>query len=148
MWNQEATKTKSPASPQPVPVAVPRVSPERRMAACIGKSVCIKGDVISAEDLTIEGRVEGTIELGGHSLIVGVGATILADLKAHTISISGAVTGNVIATERMEILETGSVDGDLTAPRVAVREGAVIRGRIDTMSEALEKSVDQFLIAV
>lgn len=148
MWSQEGTKTHSPAGPQPAPVAGPKLSPERRATAWIGKSVFIKGDVISAEDLTIDGRVDGTITLPDHRLTIGVDAAIQADLKAHTIIISGAVTGNVTATERIEIQETGSVEGDITSPRLAVREGAVLRGRIDTGAEAPEKSVNQFPVAV
>lgn len=149
MWSQERTvNTKNPASPQPVLVADRGQSPERRTSAWIGESVFITGNVISAEDLTINGRVEGTIELGGHSLTIGAGAAIRAALKVYTIIISGAVTGNVTATERIEIRETGSVDGDITAPRLAVREGAVLRGRIDTAGEAPEQKVKEFPVAV
>jgi cytoskeletal protein CcmA (bactofilin family) len=147
MWNQEIpNKPKSPVTPQPGPVAEPKLAPERRTAAWIGKSVFIKGELVSDEDLTIDGRIEGTIALGDHCLTVGVGAAIQADLTAHTLIISGAVTGNVTATERIEILETGSVDGDITTPRLAVRDGAVLRGRIDV--EAPERKVQRFPIAV
>jgi cytoskeletal protein CcmA (bactofilin family) len=148
MADQEARKTENSASSQSVPFAEPQVSPERRPPACISKSVIIQGNVISAVDLTIDGQVEGTIELGGQNLTVGAGATILADLKAPSIIISGAVTGNVTATERIEIRETGSVDGDLTAPRLAVRDGATLRGRIDTIAAAPAKSVQPFPVAV
>lgn len=149
MWSQKGTnKTNRPASPQPVPVADPTLAPDRRTSAWIGKSVFIKGDVISAEDLTIDGRVEGTIALDGHCLTVGAGAAIQADLTAHTLIISGAVTGNVTATERIEIRETGSVEGDITAPRLTVRDGAVLRGRIDTAAEAPAQGVHRFPVAV
>ena len=148
MWSQERTsKTNGSTSPQPVPVADPKLSPERRTSAWIGKSVFIKGDVISAEDLTIDGRVEGTIALADHCLTVGVGAAIQADLTGHTLIISGAVTGNVTATERIEIRETGSVEGDIAAPRLTVRDGAVLRGRIDTHAEA-SQGVHRFPVAV
>src|SRR6185295_6341697 len=86
-------------------------SDERRMAAWIGKSLLVQGKVISTEDLTIDGRVEGTIELGNHSLTIGVGAAIQADLVAQTIIISGAVTGNVKASVKVDLRATGSVDG-------------------------------------
>lgn len=129
MGSQEGTKTPGPVGRQPVVDAAR--SPERRTTTWIGKSVFIKGDVISDEDLTIDGRLEGTMAVGDHSLTVGAGAAILADLKAHTIIIRGAVTGNVTATHRIEVIETGSVDGDITAPRVGIREGAVLRARIE-----------------
>lgn len=147
MWSQEAAKTSDPARPQSAASADPTHAAERRQSAWIGKSVLIKGDVISDEDLTIDGRVEGTIALTDHSLTIGAGAAIQADLSAHTVIIGGAVTGNVTATHRIEIRETGSVDGEIVAPRLAVRDGAIIRGHIDTGAPA-EKRVKSFPAAV
>ena len=104
---------------------------ERRVAAWIGKALVVQGKVISMQDLTIDGQVEGTIELGNHGLTIGAGAAIKADLVARTITISGAVTGNVTATEKVDLRATGVVDGDIAAPRLVMAEGAVIRGRVD-----------------
>jgi cytoskeletal protein CcmA (bactofilin family) len=104
---------------------------ERRVNAWIGKSLTIQGKVISSQDLTIEGQVEGTIELGDHTLTIGMGAGIKADLVAKAITISGAVTGNVTASDKVDLRATGSVDGDVIAPRVIMAEGGVINGRVD-----------------
>ncbi len=104
---------------------------ERRVAAWIGKAVRVEGKVISAEDLTIDGDVEGSIELGNHSLTIGQGATIKADLTAKSIVISGAVTGNVRASETVELHATGSVSGDINAPRFVMADGATAMGKID-----------------
>lgn len=104
---------------------------ERRMAAWIGTSLVIQGKIISSEDLTINGQVEGTIELGDHSLIIGVGAAIQANLVAKAIVISGSVTGNVRASDKVDLRPTGSVDGDITTPRLVMADGAVIKGRVD-----------------
>jgi cytoskeletal protein CcmA (bactofilin family) len=103
---------------------------ERRMIAWIGKAVRVEGKVISAEDLTIDGDVEGSIELGNHSLTIGQGATIKADLLAKTVTISGKVTGNVKAMEKLELLATGSVQGDISTPRFAMADGAVVTGKV------------------
>ncbi len=103
---------------------------ERRLAAWIGRSVRVEGKVTSTEDLTIDGHVEGSIELGDHSLTIGPSATITADLVAKNITISGAVTGNVKARERLDVRATGSVVGDIAAPRLAMTEGAVITGHV------------------
>ncbi len=105
---------------------------ERRLAAWIGKSILVRGDVVSAGDLIIDGQVQGTIELGDHSLTIGVGAAVVADLVARTITISGAVTGNVIGHARVELRVTGSVDGDITTPRFVMEDGAILRGKLDT----------------
>jgi len=104
---------------------------ERRVSAWIGTALVVHGKVISSQDLTIDGKVEGTIELGDHGLTIGSGAEIKADLVAQTITISGAVTGNVTATSVVDLRSTGSVDGDITTPRLVMADGAVIKGKVD-----------------
>jgi cytoskeletal protein CcmA (bactofilin family) len=104
---------------------------ERRMSAWIGTALVVQGKVISTQDLTIDGKVEGTIELGDHGLTIGSGAEIKADLVAQSITISGAVTGNVTATAVVDLRSTGSVDGDITTPRLIMADGAVIKGKVD-----------------
>ena len=117
---------------EPRPSAEPRGAlPERRVAAWIGKAVRVEGKVISAEDLVIDGDVEGSIELGHHSLTIGVGAAIKADLVAKTITISGAVTGNVRASDKVDLRATGSVDGDISAPRFVMADGATVVGKVE-----------------
>src|SRR4249920_2244250 len=98
---------------------------ERRMSAWIGTALVVQGKVISTQDLTIDGKVEGQIELGNHGLTIGSGAEIKADLVAQTITISGAVTGNVTATSVVDLRATGSVEGDITTPRLVMADGAV-----------------------
>ena len=104
---------------------------ERRVVAWIGKSVRIEGKVVSEEDLTIDGHVEGSIELGNHSLSIGPSAAIRADLFAKNITISGAVKGNVRGLERIDLQATGSIEGDVTSPRLKMADGAVIAGKVD-----------------
>ncbi len=104
---------------------------ERRLAGWIGRSIRVEGKVISTEDLTIDGDVDGSIELGDHSLTIGSSATIKADLFAKNITISGAVTGNVRAREQLDVRATGSVVGDIVAPQLVMAEGAVITGKVD-----------------
>ena len=104
---------------------------ERRVVAWLGGAVQIEGKVISAEDLVIDGRVDGSIELPNHNLTIGPGAEIRADLSAKRISISGTVTGNVTALERLELYETGTVNGSISTPRFVMAEGAVVTGRVD-----------------
>ena len=105
-------------------------TPERRVTAWIGKAVRVEGKVISEEDLTIDGDVEGSIELGGHSLTIGQEARIKADLLAKIVTISGKVTGNVRAVEKVDLRATGSVDGNITAPRFVMAEGATVMGKV------------------
>jgi cytoskeletal protein CcmA (bactofilin family) len=97
----------------------------------IGKSVVIKGELNGSEDLTIEGQVEGKIELKQNVLTIGPNGRIKAQIFAKAVVVQGEVTGNITASERVDIRDAGSVDGDLSAPRVAIADGAHFRGTID-----------------
>ena len=97
----------------------------------IGKSVVIKGELAGSEDLTIEGQVDGKIELRQNVLTIGPNGKIKAQVFAKSVIILGEVTGNVTASEKVDIRDNGSVDGDIAAPRVAIAEGAHFRGSID-----------------
>jgi cytoskeletal protein CcmA (bactofilin family) len=97
----------------------------------IGKSVVIKGELNGSEDLTIEGHVEGTIHLREHALTIGPNGKIKAQVFAKSVIVLGEVTGNVTATDKVDIRDNGSVDGDIVAPRVAIAEGAHFRGSVD-----------------
>jgi cytoskeletal protein CcmA (bactofilin family) len=97
----------------------------------IGKSVVIKGELNGSEDLTIEGQVEGTIQLRDHILTIGPNGKIKAQVFAKAVVVLGEVTGNVTASEKVDIRDNGSVDGDIISPRVAIAEGAHFRGSVD-----------------
>jgi cytoskeletal protein CcmA (bactofilin family) len=100
-------------------------------AALIGKSVVVKGELEGSEDLTIEGQVEGKIELRDHTLTIGPGGRIKAQVFAKAVVVCGELVGNINASESVEIRESGSVDGDIVSPRVAIADGAHFRGSID-----------------
>jgi cytoskeletal protein CcmA (bactofilin family) len=102
----------------------------------IGKSVVIKGELNGSEDLTIEGHVEGTIQLRDHVLTIGPNGRIKAQVFAKSVIVLGEVTGNVTATDKVDIRDNGSVDGDIISPRVAIAEGAHFRGSVDMQRKA------------
>jgi cytoskeletal protein CcmA (bactofilin family) len=102
----------------------------------IGKSVVIKGELNGSEDLTIEGHVEGTIQLKDNVLTIGPNGKIKAQIFAKAVIVLGEVTGNVTASEKVDIRDNGSVDGDLISPRVAIAEGAHFRGSVDMQRKA------------
>lgn len=124
---------RDPGRTNPSDQADPPVK-DRRVSAWIGQGVVIEGKITSAQDLRIDGKVEGSIEIGNHSLIIGASAVVKADLAARSILISGAVIGSVTAAERIDVQATASVDGDVTAPRLVVVDGAFVRGRVETGS--------------
>jgi cytoskeletal protein CcmA (bactofilin family) len=142
MWKRdEAVRSASgqpavPPSPAPLMTGTPGPRPEpshhqEKDIVNIGKSVVIKGELNGSEDLTIEGHVEGTIQLRDHVLTIGPNGRIKAQVFAKSVVVLGEMTGNVTATDKVDIRDNGSVDGDIVAPRVAIAEGAHFRGSVD-----------------
>src|SRR3954463_197962 len=151
MWKRdEAVRPPSgqptAAAPAPQPPAptqpgtpAPRPEPSKLMEkdiVNIGKSVVIKGELNGSEDLTIEGHVEGTIQLKEHVLTIGPNGKIKAQVFAKSVIVLGEVTGNVTASDKVDIRDNGSVDGDIISPRVAIAEGAHFRGSVDMQRKA------------
>ncbi len=138
MWKRDDA-VKPPTGPgQGAPVGEPPAAaraaePKRQLGDTvnIGKSVVIKGELNGSEDLTIEGQVDGKIELRQNVLTIGPNGKIKAQIFAKAVVVLGEVTGNVTATEKVDIRDNGSVDGDIVAPRVAIADGAHFRGSID-----------------
>jgi len=103
---------------------------EGRKVANIGKAITIRGDLTGNEDMVIEGQVEGKVDLPNNQLTIGADGNVKADIHAKGIVIVGHVVGNVVGLERVEIQATGRVDGDVTAPKLIVAEGAQLNGAI------------------
>lgn len=104
--------------------------------ARIGKSVVICGEVKGSEDLIIDGRVEGTINLSESRLTIGPNANVAADLSAKDVLILGQVHGNVVASGRVELRAGCVMEGDIRALRLAVEDNAVFRGKVDLTQTA------------
>ena len=105
----------------------PPVAPVSKIETIVGPNAYFRGDIQSDGGIRIDGIFEGTIDITGN-LVIGEGAKIIADIKANNISISGAVKGNITGN-RVEILETGRVWGDLTIKSLLLNEGAYLRGQ-------------------
>ena len=105
--------------------------------ARIGKTVVICGEVKGGEDLIVDGRVECTVNLSENRLTIGPSANVAADLCAKDILIMGHVTGNVVASGRVELRAGCSVEGDIRALRLAVEDNALFRGKVDLTQAAV-----------
>jgi cytoskeletal protein CcmA (bactofilin family) len=137
MWKRDESVQPSPAGrAASVPTVEIAQTPEPRDAARIGRSVVIKGELTASEDLIIDGSVEGRIELRKNVLTVGPEGRIKADVVAKWAIVEGQVIGNVTATERIDLRDAGSLDGDLSAPRISIADGAHFRGSIDMQRPA------------
>jgi len=141
----EGAEHRTPAVP---PSGRTATTPGRREAtgegkdamANIGKSISIKGDLTGEEDLVVEGKVEGKIDLPQNELTIGANGNAQAEVHAKTVLVVGRVTGNISASERVEIQSTGVVEGDVRAPRLVVQEGARLNGAIHMSEKAGERA--------
>lgn len=100
-------------------------------AAVIGPGIRINGDINGDENLLIEGRVEGKIQLGANQVDIGQGGYVKADISANIIKVSGKVRGDLNGAEKVIISRTGNVRGNIKAPRMTLEDGAIFKGSID-----------------
>jgi cytoskeletal protein CcmA (bactofilin family) len=141
MWNRDgAPRTDIPSAPLAQPQASTNPpapasgsagsADERRVVAWVGKSVVFRGDLISSEDMTIDGRVEGSVEVRNHHLTIGPNANIEADIAARLVTVFGKVAGSLTAEERVEIRQGATVEADLTCQTLSIQEGAFFCGKV------------------
>lgn len=143
MWNSRQSQNDQPAStPAPTPAsqssynpssnAPSRTSaPTARNLACLGSTIEIKGQISGDEDLQVDGKVTGPVQLGGQKLTVGRTGQLNSEISAREVVVYGKVTGNLRARDRVEIKKDGSVIGDITTARISVEDGAYFKGRIE-----------------
>jgi cytoskeletal protein CcmA (bactofilin family) len=97
----------------------------------IGASIVIRGEVVAKEDLVVAGRVEGRIDMEAHRLTINKDAALKATIHAREIVVAGGVVGTLLAVERVELLQTGEVQGDITTPSLRMSDGAGLVGRVE-----------------
>jgi cytoskeletal protein CcmA (bactofilin family) len=147
MWNkkqdQEDTRQKQTAPP-PAPASLPRSAepvaaasrppmPDApRTPAVLGKSVIVKGQIFSQEDLTIDGEVDGTVTAEGHRLTIGPNGKLTTNgVKAREVIVMGKMTGSVEATEKVYIRKDAHLVGDVQTAGIIIEDGAYFKGGID-----------------
>lgn len=136
MWNRNESESTTPSTSTPSPstdAAPPSAagSGSRRSNAVIGPSITIKGDLFGEEDLVIEGKVEGGVQLKQNRVVIGQGGQVKADVSGKEIHVEGQVDGNLIGEQEVVIRKTGRVVGNITAPRVTLEDGCKLRGNVD-----------------
>ncbi len=163
MWKSNKKEEERAPAPQP-PVPAPKTAPAPPVAAAppvqspvvhsnteaspkmadiahIGKSVIIRGELSGSEDLYLDGEVEGSIELKGHSLTIGPNGHIRANVHAQEVVVHGRVDGNIRGTDRVELKKTAVLAGDIFTQRIMIEDGAFFKGAIDIQkAEARQES--------
>jgi cytoskeletal protein CcmA (bactofilin family) len=144
MWNKPQTQPEVPAyspvqgqssassqSPFNAAAGSRPSAPSARNVACLGASLEIKGKISGEEDLQVDGKVEGPVSLQGQRLTVGRTGTLSSEVIAREVVVYGKLTGNLRASDRVEIKKDGSVIGDITTARISIEDGAYFKGRIE-----------------
>jgi cytoskeletal protein CcmA (bactofilin family) len=119
--------------------AVPPVS--SRATACISQGIRIKGEITGSEDLFVDGPIEGKLNLANGSLTVGPNGTVKADVVAREVIVRGRVEGKIQGRERVQLWSTGQVIGEVQTQRLAIEDGALLRGKVET-GKPIDKSTD------
>jgi cytoskeletal protein CcmA (bactofilin family) len=122
------TTNAAPIAPASGPAALP-ISP--RAAACISQGIRIKGEVSGKEDLFVDGTVEGKLEFGNASVTVGPNGKVKADISAREVIVRGDVDGKIEASEKVQLWNTGRVTGEVRTERLAIEDGALLRGKVE-----------------
>jgi cytoskeletal protein CcmA (bactofilin family) len=128
---QAAVPDRQEARPSPASASTSPGQTTSRSKAMIGPSIVIKGTVSGDEDLVIQGKVEGSVELGAHEVSVGQSGQVNADVTARVVRIDGEVAGDIRGHEKVVITQSGNVRGNIIAPRVTLEDGAIFKGSID-----------------
>jgi len=122
--------------PQQSPSATPGApSSIGRATSYLGPGLKIKGEITGNEDLKLDSNVEGSISIGGFRLTVGPSAQLNADIVAREALISGKVTGDISACDRIEIMKSASIVGDLSTGKITIEEGAYFKGGVEIASQ-------------
>jgi cytoskeletal protein CcmA (bactofilin family) len=151
MWKKDDSKTQSsPASPvssqgpavvppapassapppKPVVAAAPSVTSSRSDAS-ISQGIRIKGEVTGSEDLFVDGQVDGKLNLSNGALTIGPNGVVNADIDAREVLVNGRVNGNITGRDRIQLSSTGQVSGEIRTERLAIAEGASLRGKVE-----------------
>jgi cytoskeletal protein CcmA (bactofilin family) len=145
MWKSEESPNASRDMDQPpiapaAPDRQPNQAKETRLAN-IGNSVFIKGEVTASEDLTVDGRLEGRIDLPDHALTIGPNANIQAHIAAKVVTVFGSVVGGITARDKVDIRRGGSLEGDLVCAHLAIQEGAHFSGKVSMGARRAKQNV-------
>lgn len=110
----------------------------------LSKTLTVKGEISADEDLVIDGKVNGTIRVPGHAIVIGPTAEIKADVLARVIEVRGTVDASIVASERAVIRSGAHVAGRVVSPRLVIEEGAAVNGQLDTRNTDAAISVARY----
>ena len=128
---------------KPTPKSPAPKTSERTDVAVIGRSIRIDGDLRGEEDLRIEGHVNGTVQLRNNTLTIGSEGKISANVYAKSVTVDGIMQGDLFGSESVSIRKNAQVNGNITAPRVSLEDGAKFKGSIEMDPAIVKKALDE-----
>ena len=128
-----ATTASTPLSSSALPVS-------SRAAACISQGIRIKGEVTGSEDLVVDGLVDGKLNLTNGSLTIGPNGTVKADVYAREVIVRGKIEGKVTGRDKVQLWSTGQVTGEVQTDRLAIEEGALLKGKVEAGKQPAKPS--------
>jgi cytoskeletal protein CcmA (bactofilin family) len=157
MWKKEDSRPQgvpeistggggSLSTPAPSRDASAPLAPSGRAVACISQGIRIKGEITGSEDLFVDGPVEGKLQLTNGSLTVGPNGTVKADVTAREVIVRGRIEGKISGRDRVQLWSTGHVTGEVQTQRLAIEDGAVLRGKVET-GKPIDKTDDRGSVA-
>lgn len=137
--DEENPPTQTPIQQPPQPTVPQSQPPSSKERALIGSSIKIEGNLSGGEDLFVEGRVKGKIDLNQHSITIGTKGRIKADIHGRSIVVMGEVDGSIYGLEQVILRKSSKVRGNLFSPRVSLEDGSDFKGSIDMTSKPAEE---------
>lgn len=145
MWKKEDSRPEvvpgtvaapsNAASPSNTAASTPSLSSalpvSSRAAACISQGIKIKGEVTGSEDLFVDGTVDGKLSLTNGSLTIGPNGSVKAEVSAREVIVRGKIEGKVTGRDKVQLWSTGQVTGEVQTDRLAIEDGALLRGRVE-----------------
>jgi len=162
MWKKEDAKPQgsaenvaAPAATSKAPAATPASTPpsssappvSTRAAACISQGIRIKGEVTGSEDLFVDGLVDGKLNLTNGSLTIGPNGTVKADVYAREVIVRGKIEGKVTGRDKVQLWSTGQVTGEVQTDRLAIEEGALLKGKVEAGRQPAKPSETKATVA-
>jgi len=115
---------------KPLPATPVTASANGSQSSVVGKTLMIKGEIYSDDEILIEGKIQGKINVKNR-VIIGVNGNVEADIDAREVIIKGKITGNVKGSQRVEIVPAGELRGNINSPRVVIADSGVFEGNIE-----------------
>jgi cytoskeletal protein CcmA (bactofilin family) len=138
----------SAATPASIPLSSSALPASSRTPACISQGIRIKGEVTGSEDLFVDGLVDGKLNLTNGSLTVGPNGTVKADVYAREVIVRGKIEGKVTGREKVQLSSTGQVLGEVQTERLAIEEGAFLKGKVEAGKQPAKSSETNAAVAV